>query len=349
MDTTLLLKALIAIAPVIILLLVFDRLDIFNLISFRTIGLLVLTGGVLAGLSFIANGGVMDGFPIGRDAYSRYIAPVVEESMKALPVVALFAFNRVGFKLDSAIAGFAVGAGFSVIENGWYLHTLADANLSAWLVRGFGTAIMHGGATALFAVISHEFTEYQAEANAAGYRFNPFAFLPGLAAAIALHSAFNHFPDQPILAMTLTLMLVPLTLFFVFARSERATHQWLKADYEAHQAALAEIRAGHFSTTESGRAITDIVSRFRGATAIDVLAYIELKIALILRAEEIMLAKQDGHTLEVGAAERETFDRLQALEWRLGRALLAAIGPRLGLSRNDLWELNQLKERVRRS
>ena len=29
----------------------------------------------------------------------------------------------------SPYSGFAVGAGFSVVENGWYLHTLADANL----------------------------------------------------------------------------------------------------------------------------------------------------------------------------------------------------------------------------
>ena len=349
MDANLLLKALIAIAPVIVLLLVFDRLDIFNLISFRAIGLLVLTGGAIAGLSFFANGGVIDGFPIGRGAFSRYVAPVVEESMKAIPIVVLFALNRIGFKLDSAIAGFAVGAGFSVIENGWYLHQLAGANITAWLVRGFGTAIMHAGATAIFAVISHEFTEKQAETNADRYRFNPLLFLPGLGAAVALHSAFNHFPDQPILAMALTLLCVPLTLFFVFARSERATHQWLRGDFEAHRALLEEIRAGHFSTSEAGRALTGLASRFHGATGSDVLAYIELKIELILRAEEIMLAKQDGRDLEVGEPEREKFDRLRALEWRLGRPVLSAIDPRLGLTRNDLWELAQLRQRVRSS
>lgn len=349
MDTDLLLKALIAIAPVIILLLVFDRLDIFNLISFRAIGLLVLTGGAIAGLSFFANGGVMDGFPIGRGNYSRYVSPLIEESLKAIPIVVLFALNRIGFKLDSAIAGFAVGAGFSVVENGWDLNVFAGANITAWLVRGFGTAIMHGGTTALFAVISHEFTEHQAESDATRYRFKPQMFLPGLAAAIALHSGFNHFPDQPILAMALTLLLVPLTLFFVFARSERATHQWLRGDYQTHLDLLQDIRAGHFATSNAGRALTGVANRFHGAAAADALAYIELKIELILRAEEIMLAKQDGRDLDVGEAEREKFERLQALEWRLGRPVLAAIDPQLGLSRNDLWELAQLRRRARKS
>jgi hypothetical protein len=44
----LLLKALIAMAPVLILLLVFDRLDVFNLIPMRDIALLTLIGAELA-------------------------------------------------------------------------------------------------------------------------------------------------------------------------------------------------------------------------------------------------------------------------------------------------------------
>jgi RsiW-degrading membrane proteinase PrsW (M82 family) len=167
MDADFLLKAVVAMAPVILLLLVFDRLDVFNLIPLKTICALGLAGGSLAALSFLASWRILDGFPIGFTVHSRYVAPPLEEALKALPVIWLFFRNRVGFKLDAAIAGFAVGAGFSVVENAWYLNEYVTANFSAWLVRGFGTAIMHGGATALFAVISHEMTETQAEAAAA--------------------------------------------------------------------------------------------------------------------------------------------------------------------------------------
>src|SRR5215470_3216858 len=200
-------KGATAMAPVLVLLLVFDRLDIFNLITMRTIALMVLIGGALASLSFFINWRVMDGFPIGFSSYSRYIAPAIEEPMKALPIIAMFAMNRLGFKLDAAIAGFAVGAGFSMVENAWYLHELPGANYGGWLVRGFGTAIMHGGAA------THEMSETQVQADAARYRFNPLLFLPGLAGAYVVHSVFNHFPDQPLLAMVLTLMMVPASLF----------------------------------------------------------------------------------------------------------------------------------------
>ena len=349
MDADLLLKALIAMAPVLVLLLVFDRLDVFNLINFRTIALLVLTGGAVAGASYLVNWRVLDGFPIGFSAYSRYVAPVIEETLKAAPILWLFATNRLGFKLDAAIAAFAVGAGFSVVENGWYLSAgFASANLSAWLVRGFGTAIMHGGATALFAVIGHEMSERQL-AKAAPSGFNPLLFLPGLAAAMVVHSVFNHFPDQPLMIMALTLMLVPAVLFLIFFRSERATQQWLAADAEAHRKALAEMRDGRFRESEAGRAIGAKLSALKGANAQDVFAYVELKLALVLRAEELLLAVQIGEAAGPSAEDRAQMARLETLERTLGRSVLAALAPHLGFSRNDLWELERLKARVRES
>src|SRR5690606_721274 len=81
MDADLLVKAFIALAPVVVLLVVFDRLDTFNLISAREIAFMLLAGGAIAALSFFANWRVMDGFPIGFSAYSRYVAPVIEESL----------------------------------------------------------------------------------------------------------------------------------------------------------------------------------------------------------------------------------------------------------------------------
>ena len=61
--------------------------------------------------------------------------------------------HRIGFLVDAAIFGFAVGTGFALAENLYYLHLAAEAGMGTWIVRGFGTALMHGGATALFAVM----------------------------------------------------------------------------------------------------------------------------------------------------------------------------------------------------
>lgn len=346
MDTDLLVKAFIALAPVVLLLVIFDRLDTFNLISAREIAFLLLAGGALAALSFFANWRVMDGFPIGFSAHSRYVAPVIEESLKAAPLILLFAQNRIGFKVDAAIAGFAVGAGFSVIENIWYLFTITDANVSAWLVRGFGTAIMHGGATAIFAIISHEMTERQSESSAAHYKFNPLLFMPGLIVAIVIHSVFNHFPHQPLVIMALTLLLAPATIFLALIRSDRATQQWLAADRAAHEQLLAEIRAGHFAETPRGQAINAIAAKL-GEKAKDAGAYVELKTELILRAEELIHAAQSGQATALTPEDKMKFAKLESLELTLGRTTLAALAAPLGFTRNDLWELSRLHARVR--
>mgnify|MGYP007112097087 CR=1 FL=1 len=94
MDADLLIKAFIALAPVVLLLAVFDRLDAFNLISAREIAILLGVGGAAAAFSFLANLRVMDGFPIGFSAFSRYVSPIIEESLKAAPIIYLFARNR---------------------------------------------------------------------------------------------------------------------------------------------------------------------------------------------------------------------------------------------------------------
>src|SRR5256885_8503991 len=52
---------------------------------------------------------------------------------------------HVGFLVDAAILGFAVGTGFAVVENVYYASVMRDLELGLWLVRGLGTAVMEIG------------------------------------------------------------------------------------------------------------------------------------------------------------------------------------------------------------
>ena len=301
MDAALFAKLAMALAPVIVLVVVFERLDVFRLVSTGAVIAYILAGAALAALGYVANGHVMDGLPIGFTDYSRYVAPVIEEVLKALPIVALFALDRVGFKLDAAIAGFALGAGFSVYENVYLMTLFPGANLGVWIVRGFGTAVMHGGATALFAVITHEFSEHQAHREGRHARLYPWLFLPGLIVAIAIHSAFNHLPGDPLLAMFLAMLLIPLTLLVVFAKGGASAHDWLEHDHEGHAAMLAELRGGRFAETEEGRAIAALTQRLAPRIADAVKSWMELQLMLVLRAEEVLLAHEHG---EAGGRRR---------------------------------------------
>jgi RsiW-degrading membrane proteinase PrsW (M82 family) len=346
MDWHLVAKLAVGLAPVVILLVVFERLDVFRLVSAGSLAAYVAAGAGLAALSYVSNGHIMDGLPIGFTDYSRYVAPAVEEAMKALVIVGLFATDRVGFKLDAAIAGFAVGAGFSLFENTYLLGLFPTANLGIWLVRGFGTAVMHGGATALFAVITHEVTEHQAHRAGRHARLYPWVFVPGLLVAIAVHAAFNHLPGRPLLAMLGAMVLIPLTLLVVFAKGGATAHHWLEDDHEAHAALLAELRAGRFAETEEGRSLAALAARLPRQIADELREWIELQLALVLRAEEVLLAHERGETLAVGAAEMAQFHRLDALGRHIGRAARHAVQPHLRFTRSDLYEMHMLRHRA---
>jgi RsiW-degrading membrane proteinase PrsW (M82 family) len=342
-DWHFLLKVAMALAPVVVALLLFDRLDMFDLVSLRTMLLYIGIGCALAVAAYSVNGRVLDALPIGGSNFSRYVAPFVEEALKAAPIIVLFAMNRIGFKLDAAVSGFAVGAGFSILENIFYLATYPGANLSVWVVRGLGTAIMHAGSAAVFAVIAHELTERQAEAKAGAYRFNPLPFLPGLGVAILIHGGFNQMVDEPLLAMLGAVLLVPLTLFLVFAKSEKATHLWLTSDLESHQHAIDAMRSGRYVESEAGKRIIRLCEGFRRTNPNDVFEYLGLHTELVLRAEEALLQREAGQQIPGLDEDLAAFDRFHALEAKIGRGVLRALRPHLSFTRNDLWEMGKLE------
>jgi RsiW-degrading membrane proteinase PrsW (M82 family) len=119
-----------------------------------------------------------------EDQYVYFGAPVVEELAKGAFWIFLIATARVAFMVDSAIRGFAIGAGFSLVENVIYLETMNGRGLGVWLLRGFGTAVMHGGVAAIGALISVYLFESR---HWRGVR----QFAPGLLIAMMLHSLFN--------------------------------------------------------------------------------------------------------------------------------------------------------------
>ena len=338
-----LLKAVIALAPVLVCLVVFERVDAFRLIGLREIGLLLLGGGVLAAISYAANGSVLDQFPLRQDIYSQVVAPVVEESMKAGLLIALFAFNRFGYLIDAAIAGFAIGAGFSVVENMFYLHEFTQASLGVWLVRGFGTAIMHGGAAAIMAVLSQVLYAPRLRIDADRFRFNLVLFLPGLAAAMALHAGFNHFTGAPLTAMAVVLLAVPLGLFVIFALGERYAHRWLAENRQAHGKLLDDIESGAFAASNNGRALQALADRLGPDGAKDLFDYVQLNADLVVRAETNLLALEEHEVVAFRDDVRERFHRLHALERRLGMSPVMAVRQHLHFSRNDLWEMHELE------
>ncbi|MGB2959349.1 MAG: PrsW family glutamic-type intramembrane protease, partial [Bacteroidota bacterium] len=202
--------------PVLLFLVGLRYLDSFKLVRLRDVLITLFVGACAAGLSFLANRGLTSLLELDWDVVSRYVAPAIEEQLKGAFLLYLIVRGRVGFMVDAAIRGFAIGAGFALVENIHYMQALPDAAAGVWVVRGLGTAIMHGGTTAIIGIMAKTFLERTgAHPLLAGF--------PGIFTAIILHSVFNHFLLSPGLSTLVVLIVFPLAVIFVFNRSEQST------------------------------------------------------------------------------------------------------------------------------
>ena len=338
----------VALVPVILMVALFTWLDVFKLMTWREISILLLLGGVAAVIAYPVSGRMLDALPMGFSTYSRLVAPWVEEALKGMVVVGLLRFNHIGYKLDAVISGFAVGAGFSVVENILYLWRFPELGTSVWLVRGLGTAVMHGTTTAILAAVAHELGERSTRRSGGRFWLNPLWFIPGYIAAGLIHMLFNHFPEQPMLVMIVTLVVAPLVLLGVLRFGEGEAKGWLAQESAAHETALAEWRAGGFPKDASGQRIEALARRSAGSQAERIHAYCTLKTELVLAAERELQDKDRLVVPEERYRLRRQFAELEALRKAMGRTGFAALQPLLPFSRNDDWELSELREVVGR-
>jgi RsiW-degrading membrane proteinase PrsW (M82 family) len=329
------LKALVGLLPVLAFLGFLLYLDSYKLLRLKTIVIVIAAGGAAALAALAVNGFLLEATGLDFSAYTRYVAPVVEEALKALIVIYLFRTHRIGFLVDAAILGFAVGAGFAMVENFFVLQAHGDASMVVWFVRGFGTAIMHGGVTAIFALASQALTERQ-------MRINPARYLPGLGLATMLHAVFNHFPVTPVLQTLGTVVLLPPLLALVFDRSARALHDWLELDFDADARLIRMITSGEFPDSKIGRFLADLKEKFDGPVVADMLCYLRVYTELAIRAKAVLIARENGLDLPVGERTRARFDELGYLERSIGRTGCLAMRPFLQMERKDLWQLRVL-------
>ncbi len=329
------LRASVGLLPVLCFLAAMRYFDSYKLVHLRPTLLMIGAGALGAVASYWVGAAVIGGTGVEFKMYSRYIAPPVEELLKGAVIVWLIARHRVAFLVDAAICGFAVGAGFAMLENLFYLRMLPDAPIGVWIVRGFGTAIMHGGTTAMFGVLGLMLSER------AG-RPGPAAFLPGLLLAAVIHSAYNHFFFSPVLAAVGILLVLPPLALAVFARSEATLEQWLESGFDADTQLLALINSGRFGDSRVGRYLGSLRERFDGPVVADLLCYLRTRTELALRAKGMLMLRESGFEPALDANMRASFDELEYLEKSIGPTGLLAIKPFLHMSRKDLWQLYQI-------
>ncbi len=319
--------------PVLVFLSALFVLDTFKLTGSRSVLVSLAVGFAVALLAYLVNGILINGIGCGFYSYCRYIAPVVEEAFKSVYLVYLVSSKRIGFMIDAAVYGFAVGAGFAIVENVQYLAAAGDAHVIIWIVRGFGTAVMHGGATALFGILAKNLSDRHTGA---------WVYLPGFIVSVFIHSLYNHFFISPELSAAGIVVIVPILMILVFRESERSLRNWLGIGFDTDQELYEMIKTGDISETRIGRYLISLKEHFPGELVADMLCLLRLHLELSIRAKGMLLMREAGFEVPVDASTRETFEELRYLERAIGKTGRLAIMPVLRWSSRDLWQLYML-------
>src|SRR5215471_7718199 len=92
-----LVRALVGLLPALCFLGALLLLDSYKLVRLRLVMTVIVAGGAVAGVCYLVNGAVENAAGIDFGTWSRYGAPVLEESLKAMVVVVLIRTRRIGF------------------------------------------------------------------------------------------------------------------------------------------------------------------------------------------------------------------------------------------------------------
>ena len=332
---TALLEYSLALLPVLLFLAALMVLDSFKLVRLRAILFTILIGGLTAVILIYLNSWLFDWLELSRVEFTRYLAPVTEEILKSLFLVYVIATNRTGFLVDSAIRGFAVGAGFALVENVFYHVTLSDQSITLWIVRGFGTACLHGGTMTLFAIISRTARDRQSLPGLA-------AFMPGLILAIVVHSLFNHFLLPPVVLTIMTLVTLGLMTIIVFNRSEKITRDWLGSGLDLDMDVIDSISTGEISDTRVGKYLNTLIDKFKPIVVADMLCLLRIHAELAVAAKGILLAQEAGLQLPPDDSLKAKLEELAYLERSVGRTGRLALHPFLLYNSVQQWQKNLL-------
>ncbi|MEQ9103178.1 MAG: PrsW family glutamic-type intramembrane protease [Rhodothermales bacterium] len=280
-------------------------LDSFKLMRLRLLGVCLLAGVASAVAALVLN------TSLGPTA-----APLVEEVLKSLWIVWLIHRSRIGFSVDAAIAGFAVGTGFALAENTWYLLALTDAPPQLWILRGLGTAVLHGTLTAAFALLARA---------VARTRTVPLAWGAALVPVVILHAAWNAVPLDPRTQVVALLLVAPVALVLVFRESERRTRIWLGSGFDRDQEVLAHVLGGTLPDTPVGEYLQGLRGHVAPVVLVDMVNLLRLRIEQSLRVKGRILLRAHGFTEPPDADEADRLAELRYLEKAVGPAGVLAL------------------------
>lgn len=329
---------LISLLPVVLFMWLLLSLDSYKLVNIKRVLFCAVIGSLAAVLSMVINSWLMTiTTTVTFSSFSRYVAPIVEESLKGICLYIFLRSGRIGFSVDTAIIGFSLGAGFAVTENIYYLMSTESVGTVLWVVRGFGTAIMHGGTLIVSGIIA----KYVMDRHPDQFWV---AVCAGMTSAIVIHSFYNHFVLSPLVMTLIIVMVQPLFVFIAFAQSEKRTGLWLGSGLNSDLELLESIEKKQILETPIGQYLEKLNDHFPPLVVADLFCLLKVHAELSMQAKGALLARKCGLDVQPDPVLDEKLKELEFLEKSIGTTGRLAIKPLLRTSRRDLWQIHLLRD-----
>lgn len=340
-----------ALLPVAIYIIVVYSLDSFSLISIKRLLLLVLFGAMTAlacfGL-FVLTGKIMP------DNISDYFNPVAEEAVKAIPLLFMARNKKMVFFIDSVICGAAVGGGFSILENVFYIVLGEQLGIGTVLFRGLEVALIHMGCSAIvsvalmFAVRLTERVKSGLTVKRSDTVMAVFLFI----VSPVLHIIHNSFHADPLKQFVFVFGAMALLLFWIYQYDGDMIHRWLDRGLDKQVSLLMSIKEGQLGETKTGKYLMSVKENFQQDVFFDIICYVQLYVELSVAAKSRFMMKEAGMDMPIEDSNKELYlsqyIEFKSLEKKLGKTARMTVAPIVKFYPADKKSLEELLDECRK-
>jgi len=305
-------------------------LDSFALISVKRLLLLVLCGMAAALACF---GLFQLTWTVLPESVSDFVDPVIEEAVKAIPLLILARRKKIAFFIDSVICGAAVGGGFSILENIFYLVLGDELGMGTVLFRGLEVALIHMGCSAIVAaaLMFAVRLDGRRRAHLEIKRRDVWMAVFLLLAAPALHVAHNTFHFNPLMQFIAVFGSMAGLLVWTYQYDGDMIHRWLDKGLDKQVDLFRSIQEGNLSETKTGQFLLSVKDSFSPEMFFDVICYVKLNVELSIAAKSRFMLREAKLDLPLEEEQAKNilaqYEEYCVLEKRLGQSARITIAP----------------------
>ena len=321
-----------ALLPVVIYIFVVYKIDNFSLISIKNLFLQVLCGMVAALVCF----GLfqLTGLILSENQ-SDFFNPVLEEIIKAIPLLWLATRKKIVFFIDSVICGAAIGGGFSILENIFYLLLGNEMGIGTVLFRGLEVALIHMGCSAIIAagLMLGIRLILRSRSRLPIKNSDALMVISLLVVAPVLHVCHNTFHFNPLVQFIFVIGTMGGLLVWTYFYDVEMIHRWLDTGLDKQLSLLDSIKKGQLSDTPTGHFLQSVKDAFPPEDFFDMICFVQLHVRLSVASRSRVMLWESGLERDLPLTDEmkelilSQYTEYRLLEKRLGNTARMTIAP----------------------